>query len=454
MKCPKCGQTNCHYVSNSYSSSKGFSAGKGCCGYILLGPVGLLCGACGAGKKNFSVDEYWICNDCGTKFSAGAVSEAEAPAKVKFYFENMAAYPELESSERIQTFTKEYKESIVDSALMTAIIVRDDSSENFVKQKSSCNKAALEREPILFAVPGDVGLIFTISGIFIGDEFIRFENISFLGCYKNIVYVNQNGLHLQTEEIARELYGLLSCLIPNISDKKIYDTYTDILTVLEKYADRRNSSLAHYSSQQEYENYILNAYDRMLRDFEKADPARYKNHMRIEEEKKELEKKIMYISFALSGIIALFRWYTNGFFSGVFWGIVCVVVSILLQTWYFETEHWKEHDQRFLPDDIYNLKKEKERKPIARLGNAMVLDMSNEKFASIYLEEMPSGSKVEVVNIVRKVFKLGLAEAKARVDLVPTFLSESMELQRAKDFARELEAVGCIVKVEEIVSGK
>ena len=75
MKCPKCGHTNCHYVSNTISTAKGFDVCNALCGSICLGPVGLLCGACGAGKVNTKVDEYWICNDCGAKFHAAEVKE-------------------------------------------------------------------------------------------------------------------------------------------------------------------------------------------------------------------------------------------------------------------------------------------------------------------------------------------------------------------------------------------
>lgn len=64
MKCPKCGSEHIQFVSNT--SSKGFSAGNACCGSVMFGPLGLLCGACGAGTKK---EEYWICRGCGNKFA-------------------------------------------------------------------------------------------------------------------------------------------------------------------------------------------------------------------------------------------------------------------------------------------------------------------------------------------------------------------------------------------------
>lgn len=42
--CPKCGSKNIHI------GKRGYDAGGACCGAILLGPLGLLCGADGANK--------------------------------------------------------------------------------------------------------------------------------------------------------------------------------------------------------------------------------------------------------------------------------------------------------------------------------------------------------------------------------------------------------------------
>ena len=67
MKCPKCGCDNCQVITETKTSGKDFSVGKGLCGGLLLGPLGLLCGACGKGKQVNSVN-YWVCPNCGNKF--------------------------------------------------------------------------------------------------------------------------------------------------------------------------------------------------------------------------------------------------------------------------------------------------------------------------------------------------------------------------------------------------
>ena len=62
VKCPKCGSTSIA------AQKEGYGAGKGCCGTILFGPLGLLCGAFGANKMNLH------CLKCGHKWEAGKIN--------------------------------------------------------------------------------------------------------------------------------------------------------------------------------------------------------------------------------------------------------------------------------------------------------------------------------------------------------------------------------------------
>lgn len=64
MRCPNCGSENVNLIYNT--SKRGFKGSDACCGYILLGPLGLLCGALGSGKKD--TNEFWLCNNCGSRF--------------------------------------------------------------------------------------------------------------------------------------------------------------------------------------------------------------------------------------------------------------------------------------------------------------------------------------------------------------------------------------------------
>ena len=100
MRCPKCGSTDCQiFVTNSvkfHSNTKGFGSGKACCGLMAFGPVGVLCGLCGAGKsRTWSEEEqkeYWICQNCGKKFTQTDVKYASVP--VRFYLDNVNEFTE------------------------------------------------------------------------------------------------------------------------------------------------------------------------------------------------------------------------------------------------------------------------------------------------------------------------------------------------------------------------
>lgn len=69
--CPRCGNADLQITTetNIQTTGSNYSAGKGCLGYLLLGPLGLLCGSCGQSQQTTSTStNYWICPKCGKKF--------------------------------------------------------------------------------------------------------------------------------------------------------------------------------------------------------------------------------------------------------------------------------------------------------------------------------------------------------------------------------------------------
>lgn len=67
LHCPHCGSHDIMPVSEVSTKGKDFKAGDACCGFMLLGPIGLLCGATGKGKQT-TTTTYWMCKGCGNKF--------------------------------------------------------------------------------------------------------------------------------------------------------------------------------------------------------------------------------------------------------------------------------------------------------------------------------------------------------------------------------------------------
>jgi DNA-directed RNA polymerase subunit RPC12/RpoP len=68
MRCPNCGDDRCVIVEESETNQKGYGFGKGCCGYLILGPIGWVCGLCGMGKSHTVKRTFWVCQHCGRKF--------------------------------------------------------------------------------------------------------------------------------------------------------------------------------------------------------------------------------------------------------------------------------------------------------------------------------------------------------------------------------------------------
>lgn len=68
MQCPKCGNTNLQIITETETKGKDFSATKGCCGAVLFGWIGILCGACGKEKEPIlQVIGYVLIADTGLK---------------------------------------------------------------------------------------------------------------------------------------------------------------------------------------------------------------------------------------------------------------------------------------------------------------------------------------------------------------------------------------------------
>lgn len=62
IRCPKCGSANVEFV--TYQASSNFDKGNACCGYLLCGPLGLLCGA----KDKTEAKTVRKCKKCGHEF--------------------------------------------------------------------------------------------------------------------------------------------------------------------------------------------------------------------------------------------------------------------------------------------------------------------------------------------------------------------------------------------------
>lgn len=97
LKCPHCGSTRLQYTTTV--KTQGVSVCDSCCGYICLGPFGLLCGLCGAGSTE--TKESWVCCDCGTKFTT---EEAQRAVRQKLQQEQNLAKKQQEKEAQLATW--------------------------------------------------------------------------------------------------------------------------------------------------------------------------------------------------------------------------------------------------------------------------------------------------------------------------------------------------------------
>lgn len=84
--CPKCGGRHLQATNKTdlKTSGKNFSAGQGCLGYLLFGPLGILCGSCGQSKKVTATNSTcWVCPDCGNTFISPDDLRAQAKEQNK-----------------------------------------------------------------------------------------------------------------------------------------------------------------------------------------------------------------------------------------------------------------------------------------------------------------------------------------------------------------------------------
>ena len=87
--CPKCKSQKLQTIveSNVEGKGGGYGTGKGCLGWLLLGPLGLLCGMCGSGTKIKTTNAtFFMCMDCGDKFrEAKELIEEKSQTSIKFF---------------------------------------------------------------------------------------------------------------------------------------------------------------------------------------------------------------------------------------------------------------------------------------------------------------------------------------------------------------------------------
>ena len=67
MRCPDCGGSHVQTIIQNDRTQKPFGVFPACCGYLIFGAWGLLCGLCGA-RETQRTTVSRRCSDCGRVF--------------------------------------------------------------------------------------------------------------------------------------------------------------------------------------------------------------------------------------------------------------------------------------------------------------------------------------------------------------------------------------------------
>lgn len=147
MKCPKCGSVHTQFVTST-SGGSGFSLGYSCCGLLFLGPLGILCGLCGMSPPKSS--EFWVCQNCGHKFTLSSIKRSEITTQLNKKFESFNEHKkkELYENYKAELLSNEYIGSFesIEANYQDAILRRKNVEEQY---ESVLNEAKTNPDPLI-----------------------------------------------------------------------------------------------------------------------------------------------------------------------------------------------------------------------------------------------------------------------------------------------------------------
>ncbi len=392
MRCPKCGSTDCQvFVTNNvkmHSSTKGFGGGKACCGFMMLGPLGVLCGMCGAGKsKTWSEEEqkeFWICQNCGSKFTQ--MDAKYAPVPVRFYLDNANEFAEYENDPVVQRFIKNYSKDWRMSVLGDDMIVRQSSDKKFLKHKDSCEEKWFEGTPLLFAVEDGTGVIVTGKDIIIDTVRFAFRDISHVAIQAATIYIDTYCIRFSSISKAEKFLEILKIILGSGEiHYKEYASYEKLLAYLQDIQNQGNTSkAAHFSSQPEYEGFVRKLTEKGLEKVRQERPQHYRNYMQAEQDEKMLRMPALAAYVIQLILIFLIRIMFVGFWNAVFnivmWGAILGAALFFYDS---KTEtQFEEEKGRYLSPELLSLITENKLSTLQKTGSIRIAEL--DRYEQLY----------------------------------------------------------------------
>lgn len=311
MKCPKCESENCQYVSTTKTTRSGFDFGDACCGTILMGPIGVLCGLCGMSTET-ETKEYWVCHNCGQKFQGNGTKITE-DASIKLIEKHEIAFVKdvlvaeaLNNNSFWQKVQEGYNYYVKNTGLAARYIESDREQNNYECQTifKKCVKYKEQDVKVYFAIIATEGLLVLEDGIFIKDMMIKKQQLNSIVSYDKNVYFNQSLFPTNSVQEAETLQQFMSFLYPEASCKKL-DSQEDVFDEVQKqegsFLDKN-----HYTNQDEYKTYISELKDEYIKYYLELYPHdKYEEYMEARERRKATIKKSKIVQLILAVILLL-----------------------------------------------------------------------------------------------------------------------------------------------------
>ncbi|MDD7218386.1 MAG: hypothetical protein PUI16_00035 [Clostridia bacterium] len=388
MKCPNCGSDNCHYVSNTKVHSRGFGTGEACCGFLLMGPIGLLCGLCGMDTDS-TVKEYWVCENCGNKFSQ---RKAEKYMKIEEQkLKNILFYREVQKKSVVEPFETEMGKRIdegIECYLREIfpkqeIVIANPPLENqeLEAMKETLGLVLKEKDMVYLVIP-QMRLVIADKGLIYNNTL--YKNPGNFCFHKSSVYFNQNCMITASREQAEGLCGFFTHIYEkknllsddDSEDKPCeYKDYVKLLEKLQTLEEENSKKPQHFSSQPEYAQFVAKLSADAMKKFEETDPASYKKYQDLiceDHEKNHREIKYVTWSWITALIVFVFIWVNIGFMRGAGCAlIVGLPISIIA---FFRSVGRDSRTSEVLPDTLREVIEEENRDNINKTGKIKVSD--------------------------------------------------------------------------------
>ena len=381
MKCPNCGSENCQYITTTETHGGGIRWGDACCGTMLLGPVGILCGFCGS-EVHTHTKEYWICNSCGRRFSQSEAErvmqdEAKRIKEFHFYLEMQEKFgstnAKTDLGERIKQGEKLFLSPVfTDKELISSNPFIEDERLESIKYGIT---EVLTKEDLVYLVMPDMRIVFADKGMIYNN--FNYGRPQEIRLYKNYIYFGQSYIQMPTTEKAEGFYRFLRYIYKGDmnGDGSRIDNYIKLLSELQRLPAEECTRNEHFSSQQEYAEYVGMIKENSFNKFKLTDYSNYCKYEEMGTEIEEFENRCWnYTKWSLIavGIVFVIKMLEEDILSGLLAGIITLIPLLIFFVIKYIRLSGKKDE--FAPDLVKKAIEESEKENYKKTGKLLVSD--------------------------------------------------------------------------------